>query len=163
MSHIREMLKHLLTADYLGVEHKSSVLLSILRDQNLVRQAIMELRPRLDTSESTAKLVEIIEHLDPKWRGKRLGQFTPVEVQIASGRSAVEVALELQERLLNVNEVLTGRREILPEPNLVSFVQLMHLRFMQLNSCIAIDEYGEHIGQARYDALLVELHKLRHQ
>lgn len=163
MSRIRELLKHLLTADYLGIEHKRSVLLEILRNQNLVRQAIQELRPKLDTSETKAKLLEVIEQLDPLWSGKRLGDFAPVEVQLASGRTAVEVALELQDRLLNVNEALTGRREILHETSLISYVQMMHLRIMQLNGCIAIDDRGEPIDQARYDALLAELHRLRHQ
>jgi hypothetical protein len=84
-------------------------------------------------------------------------------VQIAGGRSAVEVAIELQDRLLNANEVLHGRREILRESSFSAYVQMMKLRIAQLNGAVAIDDRGEPIDQARYDALLIELHRLRHQ
>jgi len=161
MSDIREMLKHLLTADYLGVEHKSSVLLSILRDPNLVRQAIRELRPKLGMTETTNELLAIVEKIDNQWRRGHLTDFAPVEVQIAGGRSALEVALELQDRLLNLVEELTGRREILRETNLVSYVQLMKLRIAQLNSLVVVDHYGGPVGQASYDAMMIELHRLR--
>lgn len=161
MSDIRDMLSHLLTADYLGAEHKSSVLMSILRDPNLARQAIRELRPRLDMSETTAELLEIVEKIDDQWRRGHLNDFAPVEVQIAGGRSALEVALELQDRLLNLVEELTGRREILRETNLVSYIQLMKLRIAQLNSLVVVDRYADPVGQADYDALVIELHRLR--
>jgi hypothetical protein len=78
-------------------------------------------------------------------------------------KDAIAEIERLQESLRNITEAATGQRTDMSEASVIATIKVLQLRIAQLNRLIAIDDRGEPIDQARYDALLIELHRLRHQ
>ena len=76
-------------------------------------------------------------------------------------KDAVIETERLQASLLNITEAATGRREDLPEATVIATIKVMSLRITQLNSLIVVDDRGDPVTQARYEALLKELHQVR--
>ena len=78
-------------------------------------------------------------------------------------KDAIAEIERLQESLKNITEAVTESRADQSEASVIASIKVLKLRIAQLNNLIAIDDRGKPIDQARFDAMFIELHRLRHQ